>query len=138
MAGKDYYEILGVKRDASKDDIRKAFRKLAKKYHPDRNKGDKEAEARFKEVNEAYNVLNDEKKRRQYDTFGRLRDEGQLANLPRGARGRHRRRYQHGLCRGARRRRQAHGPRLAPHTRPRLRSHDHGRRPVPHLSLSGA
>jgi len=76
MAGKDYYEILGVKRDASKDDIRKAFRKLAKKFHPDRNKDDKDAEARFKEVNEAYNVLNDEKKRRQYDTFGRLRDEG--------------------------------------------------------------
>ena len=76
MAGKDYYDILGVKRDASKDDIRKAFRKLAKKYHPDRNKGDKEAEARFKEANEAYNVLSDDKKRRQYDQFGRLRDEG--------------------------------------------------------------
>ena len=76
MAGKDYYDILGVKRDASKADIRKAFRKLAKKYHPDRNKDDKDAEARFKEANEAYNVLSDDKKRQQYDTFGRLRDDG--------------------------------------------------------------
>ena len=76
MAGKDYYEILGVKRDADKKTIRQAFRKLAKKYHPDRNKGDKDAEARFKEVNEAYNVLSDDKKRRQYDQFGEARAHG--------------------------------------------------------------
>ena len=76
MAGKNYYDILGVKRDASKAEMRKAFRKLAKKHHPDRNKGDKASEARFKEVNEAYNVLNDDEKRKQYDTFGQVRDQG--------------------------------------------------------------
>ena len=76
MAGKDYYEILGVKRDADKKMIRKAFRKLAKTYHPDRNKDDKAAVARFKEVNEAYNVLNDDKKRHQYDQFGEARAHG--------------------------------------------------------------
>ncbi len=67
---KDYYKILGVSRDASQDEIKKAFRKLALKYHPDKNKGNKEAEERFKEINEAYAVLSDPEKRRQYDTFG--------------------------------------------------------------------
>ena len=63
MAGKDYYKILGVSKNASEDEIKKAFRKLAMKYHPDQNKGDKQAEERFKEVNEAYAVLSDKEKR---------------------------------------------------------------------------
>ncbi len=67
MAGKDYYQILGVSENASGDEIKKAYRKLAKKYHPDANKGSKEAEQKFKEVSEAYHVLSDEKKRAQYD-----------------------------------------------------------------------
>ena len=76
MPGKDYYEILGVKRNASNKDIRKAFRRLAKKYHPDRNKGDRAAEVRFKEINEAHNVLSDKKRRVQYDRFGEARERG--------------------------------------------------------------
>jgi len=68
MALKDYYQILGVSRDASGEDIRKAFRQLALRYHPDHNPcNPKEAEEKFKEINEAYEVLNDDLKRRQYD-----------------------------------------------------------------------
>lgn len=71
MADKrDYYEVLGVQRGASEDEIKKAYRGLAKKYHPDLNPGDKEAEAKFKEVNEAYEVLSDQDKRARYDQFG--------------------------------------------------------------------
>lgn len=71
MADKrDYYEVLGVSRDADDATIKKAYRKLAKKYHPDINPGDKEAEAKFKEASEAYAVLSDAQKRRQYDQFG--------------------------------------------------------------------
>jgi DnaJ-class molecular chaperone len=70
MEYKDYYKILGVARGASADDIKKAFRKLARKYHPDVNPGDKKAEARFKEINEAYEVLSDPEKRSKYDTLG--------------------------------------------------------------------
>ena len=67
---RDYYEVLGVDRGADQETIKKAYRKLAKKYHPDMNPGDKNAEAKFKEATEAYSVLSDENKRRQYDQFG--------------------------------------------------------------------
>lgn len=71
MAGKrDYYEVLGVGKNASDDEIKKAYRKLAVKYHPDKNPGDKEAEAKFKEINEAHDVLSDKQKRARYDQFG--------------------------------------------------------------------
>jgi molecular chaperone DnaJ len=66
---KDYYKTLGVSENASADDIKKSFRKLAMKYHPDRNKADKAAENRFKEISEAYDILSDQKKRQQYDTM---------------------------------------------------------------------
>src|SRR5712692_6939991 len=71
MAEKDYYEILGVKKTASEEEIKKAYRTLAKKHHPDKNKGNKEAENRFKEISEAYAVLSDKEKREQYDRLGR-------------------------------------------------------------------
>ena len=67
---RDYYEVLGVSKQASEDDIKKAYRKIAITYHPDRNPGDKEAEEKFKEAAEAYNVLHDPQKRQQYDQFG--------------------------------------------------------------------
>jgi curved DNA-binding protein len=70
MEYKDYYKILGVERSASADAIRKAYRKLAMKYHPDQNPGDKQAEERFKDLNEAYQVLSDDKKRARYDQLG--------------------------------------------------------------------
>jgi DnaJ-class molecular chaperone len=71
MPEKDYYEILGVKKTATEDEIKKAYRNLAKKYHPDKNKGNKEAENKFKEISEAYAVLSDKEKREQYDRLGR-------------------------------------------------------------------
>lgn len=70
MAKRDYYEVLGVEKTASEDDIKVAYRKLAIKYHPDRNPGSKEAEEKFKEAAEAYDVLHDTQKRQQYDQFG--------------------------------------------------------------------
>ena len=70
MAKKDYYEVLGVKKTSNEDEIKKAYRKLAMKYHPDRNPGNKQAEERFKDISEAYAVLSDKQKRAQYDQFG--------------------------------------------------------------------
>jgi molecular chaperone DnaJ len=70
MAKRDYYEVLGVDKNASEEDIKKAYRKIAIKYHPDRNPGSKEAEEKFKEAAEAYDVLHDPQKRQQYDQFG--------------------------------------------------------------------
>jgi len=70
MDYKDYYKVLGVERKASADDIRKAYRKLAMQYHPDKNPGDKKSEEKFKEINEAYQVLSDETKRARYDQLG--------------------------------------------------------------------
>jgi curved DNA-binding protein len=66
----DYYSILEIEKTATIVEIKKAYRKLAMKYHPDRNKGDKQAEEKFKKINEAYAVLSDEQKRKQYDMFG--------------------------------------------------------------------
>jgi molecular chaperone DnaJ len=77
MAGKrDYYEVLGVEKGASDAEIKKAYRKLAKQYHPDMNPGDKAAEAKFKEINEAYEVMSDSQKRAQYDQFGHAATDG--------------------------------------------------------------
>ncbi|MBZ0515894.1 DnaJ domain-containing protein, partial [Clostridioides difficile] len=67
---RDYYEVLGISKGAEAQEIKKAYRKLAMKYHPDRNPGDKEAEEKFKEINEAYEVLSDDTKRKTYDQFG--------------------------------------------------------------------
>jgi molecular chaperone DnaJ len=70
VASKDYYEVLGVKKNASDAELKKAYRELAKKYHPDKNKGNKDAETKFKEISEAYAVLSDKDKRAQYDRLG--------------------------------------------------------------------
>jgi curved DNA-binding protein len=70
MSASDYYQVLGVNKGASAEDIKKAYRKLAMKYHPDHTKGDKDAEEKFKKISEAYAVLSDPEKRKQYDTFG--------------------------------------------------------------------
>ena len=76
MAKRDYYEVLGVSKSASKDEIKKAYRKLALKYHPDKNKGDKASEDKFKEASEAYHVLSDDKRKTNYDQFGHAAFEG--------------------------------------------------------------
>jgi len=76
MAKKDYYDVLGVIKSASPEEIKKTYRKLALKYHPDRNKGDKTAEAKFKEASEAYHVLSDKERRANYDQFGHAAFEG--------------------------------------------------------------
>ena len=77
MANKDYYNILGVKRNASEQEIKQAYRRLARKHHPDVNPGDKSAEAKFKEINEAYEVLSDKENRKKYDKYG---DQWQYAD----------------------------------------------------------
>ena len=77
MAGKDYYSVLGVNKNASQREIKQAYRRLARKHHPDVNPGDKSAEAKFKEINEAYEVLSDKEKRRKYDQYG---DQWQYAD----------------------------------------------------------
>src|SRR2546423_3987943 len=78
MAKEDFYKILGVKKDAKPEEIKKAYRRLARKYHPDVNPGDKAAEDRFKQMSEAFDVLSDPKKRKVYDRFGQYSDN--LAN----------------------------------------------------------
>ena len=76
MAEQDFYELLGVDRQVSEGDLKKAYRKLAMKYHPDRNQGDAEAEAKFKEISQAYDILSDEEKRDAYDRFGHAAFQG--------------------------------------------------------------
>ena len=76
MSQRDYYEVLGVARDASEDEIKRAYRKLALKYHPDHNPNNSEAEQKFKEASEAYAVLSDPEKRKQYDQFGHAAFDG--------------------------------------------------------------
>ncbi len=84
MAKRDYYEILGVSRSASAEDLKKAYRALALKLHPDKNPGDKEAEQKFKEINEAYDILKDDQKRAAYDQYGHAAFEGGMGGQPGG------------------------------------------------------
>jgi molecular chaperone DnaJ len=85
MAGKSFYDILGVSRSASEKEIRQAYRKLARKHHPDVNPGDKQAEERFKEINRAYEVLSDAEKRRKYDRYGEQWEQGEAFEKARQA-----------------------------------------------------
>ena len=80
MAKRDYYEVLGIPKSAGKDEIKKAYRKLALKYHPDKNKGDKNSEEKFKEGSEAYHVLSDDKRKATYDQFGHAAFQGGSGN----------------------------------------------------------
>jgi molecular chaperone DnaJ len=76
VAKRDYYEVLGVQKNVNADELKKAYRKLAMKFHPDKNQGNKEAEEKFKEVSEAYEVLSDQKKRQMYDQYGHVANQG--------------------------------------------------------------
>jgi molecular chaperone DnaJ len=87
MADKDYYQVLGVNKSASEAEIKKAYRKLALQYHPDRNKGNKESEAKFKEVTKAYEVLSDPQKKQAYDQYGHAAFEQGAGQGPFGAGG---------------------------------------------------
>jgi curved DNA-binding protein CbpA len=110
VAQRDLYSVLGVDKKASPDEIKKAYRKLARKYHPDNNAGDKQAEERFKEISAAYDVLGDPDKRKQYDRGG-LFGGGGRARLPRRARWLRRRLVLgHPLQPLRRRRRRGRGP----------------------------
>src|SRR6202140_990612 len=82
MAQQDYYKTLGVGREAGEEEIRKAYRKLARKHHPDLNPGDKAAEDRFKKVQEAYDVLSDSKKKQMYDQYGFYSENGMPGGGP--------------------------------------------------------
>ena len=80
MAKRDYYSVLGVGKNATDEEIKKAYRKMAMKYHPDRNPGDKQAEDKFKEVGEAYDVLGDRSKRDAYDRYGHAAEPDRRAS----------------------------------------------------------
>ena len=82
MAKKDYYDVLGVRKNSTKQEMKSAYRKLAKKYHPDMNKGNPSAEQMFKEITEAYNVLSDDGKRKLYDRFGHVAFDGSMGENP--------------------------------------------------------
>ena len=84
---RDYYEVLGVSKNATEAELKKAYRRLAMKHHPDRNSGDNEAENKFKEAKEAYDVLSDERKRSAYDQFGHAGVEGGIGSGNTGAGG---------------------------------------------------
>src|SRR5947209_13068419 len=84
MEDDDYYEVLGTPRAATPEAIKKAYRQMARKYHPDVNPGDKKAEAKFKEAQHAYDVLSDAEKRALYDRYGKAAFEGMAASGPRG------------------------------------------------------
>ncbi|MCI5903020.1 MAG: DnaJ domain-containing protein [Blautia sp.] len=105
MAKKDYYEILGLNKDADEKEIKKAYRKLAKQYHPDTNQGDREAELRFREITEAYEVLSDPEKRKQYDSGGETGSEENMDDFFSDLFGRHSgfgRSFYSGFSRGGR------------------------------------
>lgn len=110
MAKKDYYDILGIQKNAKEQEIKSAYRKLAKKWHPDSNPNDKKAEALFKEITEAYNVLSDAEKKRLYDKYGHAAFDGSMGNDPDAfAKEQERYRQYYGSRQGSRRRNPADG-----------------------------
>src|SRR6266404_1035084 len=89
MAKRDYYEVLGLQKEVTDEEIKKAYRKLAVKYHPDKNPGDKTAEEKFKELGEAYEVLNDPQKRAAFDQYGHAAFDRRAGGFGRGGGGFH-------------------------------------------------